>query len=193
MAEPALRAATYADLEAVPAHLVAEIVDGVLETRPSLPFLHNAATTALSGELNAAFARPPTRPDRWIFAYRPEIHFGDQIVVPDLAAWRRSSLPTEPKTAYFETPPDWICEVLIKPNARLARGPKRRIYAQFGVGSYWLFDPVAGFIETFALTGGQWLLLGTVVRGEPVNHPPFDAVSFLLDDLFAFDPAPPES
>ncbi len=34
MAEAAPRWATYADLEAVPDHLVAEIVDGVLETHP---------------------------------------------------------------------------------------------------------------------------------------------------------------
>jgi hypothetical protein len=33
-ADPALRPATYADLEAVPPHLVAEIVDGVPETQP---------------------------------------------------------------------------------------------------------------------------------------------------------------
>ena len=34
MAEAAVRQATYADLEAVPEHLVAEIIDGVLETHP---------------------------------------------------------------------------------------------------------------------------------------------------------------
>ncbi len=34
MAEAAPRWATYADLEAVPDHLVAEIVDGVLEAHP---------------------------------------------------------------------------------------------------------------------------------------------------------------
>ncbi len=34
MAQAAPRLATYADLEAVPPHLVAEIVDGTLETHP---------------------------------------------------------------------------------------------------------------------------------------------------------------
>jgi hypothetical protein len=38
MAEAAVRQATYADLEAVPAHRVAAIVDGVPETHPLLPF-----------------------------------------------------------------------------------------------------------------------------------------------------------
>ncbi|MGH1573017.1 hypothetical protein ACRAWG_23020 [Methylobacterium sp. P31] len=39
MAEAAVRQATYADLEAVPEHLVAEIIDGALETRgPRPPF-----------------------------------------------------------------------------------------------------------------------------------------------------------
>ncbi len=34
MAEPAEKIATYADLQAVPAHLVAEIINGALVTHP---------------------------------------------------------------------------------------------------------------------------------------------------------------
>ncbi|GJD95415.1 Uma2 family endonuclease [Methylobacterium iners] len=194
MAEAAIREATYADPEAVPAHLVAEIIDGRLETQSSLPPRHGAAATALMGELGPAFGRPQGRPGNWMFCWRPEFHFGSQVVVPDMAGWQNGRMLAELDAAFIETPPDWVCEVLSPPTARLDRGPKHRIYAEAGVGHLWLLDPADGVLEAFAPTDGQWLLLGTVQRGEAVSLPPFDAVSFPLDDLFAFDdPAAPNS
>ena len=211
MAEAAIREATYADLEAVPAHLVAEIIDGTLETHPRPRPRHATAMLELGSALAPPFRHGRGGPGGWIFMTEPELHFGRQVVVPDLAGWRRERLPAEPDTAswctpwgrgrpaepdtaFIETPPDWVCEILSPSTSRLDRGPKRRIYAEAGVGHLWLLDPADGVLEAFALTGSQWLLLGTVQRGEPVSLPPFDAVSFPFDDLFAFDdPATPTS
>lgn len=192
MAEAAPRWATYADLEAVPDHLVAEIVDGVLETHPRPRMRHGMAAGELYAELTLPFRRGRGGPGGWIFVIEPEVHLGRHVVVPDIAGWRRERLPAEPETAYTDIPPDWVCEILSPSTARLDRGPKRRIYAEASVGHLWLLDPTDGVLEGFALTGGSWLLLGTVARGETVTLPPFDAVSFPLDDLFPFDdPAAP--
>lgn len=187
MAEPARRIATYADLEAVPEHLVAEIVDGTLETHPRPRPRHATMANDLSGTLGPPFRYGRGGPGGWIFMDEPELHLEPNVVVPDLAGWRRSRLPVEPETAYVETPPDWVCEILSPSTKRLDRGPKRRIYAEAGIGYFWLLDPTDGELEAFALTGAQWLLLGTVQRGETVSLPPFDAIAFPLDDLFAFD------
>lgn len=186
MADPALRRATYADLEAVPQHLVAEIIDGTLETHPRPRPRHAMAAAGLGGALNPPFGRGRGGPGGWIFMVEPELHLGPQVVVPDLAGWRRERLPAEPATAFVETPPDWVCEILSPATARLDRGPKRRIYTEAGVGHLWLLDPADGVLEAFALAGSQWLLLGTVARGETVALPPFEAVPFPLDDLFPF-------
>ncbi len=197
MAEAAPRRATYADLEAVPEPLVAEIVDGVLETHPRPRPRHGAAAMELATELGPPFGRGRGGPGGWIFMIEPELHLGPQVVVPDLAGWRRPRLPVEPQTAFIETPPDWVCEILSPSTVRLDRGPKRRIYAEAGVGHLWLLDPSDGVLEGFALTGGHWLLVGTIQRGETVALPPFDAVPFPLDTLFPLDdpaaPAPPET
>jgi Uma2 family endonuclease len=190
MAEAAPRWATYADLEAVPDHLVAEIINGVLETHPRPRPRHGAAAGELYAELTLPFRRGRGGPGGWIFVIEPELHLGRHVVVPDIAGWRRERLPVEPETAFIETPPDWVCEILSPSTARLDRGPKRRIYAEAGVEHLWLLDPADGVLEGFALTGGRWLLLGTVERGEAVALPPFDAVSFPLDDLFPFDDPP---
>lgn len=187
MAEALIREATYADLEAVPAHLVAEIVDGVLETHPRPRPKHGAAASQLAYELEGPFGRGRGGPAGWIFIIEPELHFGRQVVVPDLAGWRRERLATEPETAFIETAPDWVCEILSPSTARLDRGPKRRVYAEAGITHLWLLDPTVGELEAFELTGRRWLLLATIQRGDLVEVSPFDAAPFPLDDLFPFD------
>ncbi|MDH2310126.1 Uma2 family endonuclease [Methylobacterium brachiatum] len=192
MAEAAVRQATYADLEAVPDHLVVEIIDGVVETHGSLPPVQGAAAFSLAAILGSHTSRRRDDPDAWIYMSKPELRFSPQVVVPDLAGWRRERMPTEPEDAFIETSPDWVCEILSPSTIRLDRGRKRRIYGEAGVDFLWLLDPAAGVLEGFALTDGRWLLLDTVLRGETVAIPPFDAVPFPLDDLFPFaDPAAP--
>jgi Uma2 family endonuclease len=183
----ALRPATYADLSAAPDHLVAEIVDGVLETHPRPRPRHALSASDLFSTLGPPFRYGRGGPGGWVFMSEPELHLGRHVVVPDLAGWRRERMPAEPDTAYVETPPDWVCEILSPSTVRLDRGPKRRIYAEAGIGHLWLLDPGDGVLEGFALTGGQWLLLGTIQRGETVALAPFDAAPFALDDLFPFD------
>lgn len=192
MADPATKQATYADLEAVPDYLVAEIVDGVLETHPRPRPRHGIATARLAGELEAPFGRGRGGPGGWIFIIEPELHFGRQIVVPDISGWRAHRLPSEPEEAFITVAPDWVCEVLSPSTARLDRGAKRRVYAGAGVKHLWLLDPAAGELEAFGLAGTQWLLLSTIQRGESVGVPPFEAVPFPLDDLFPFD-SPPQA
>ena len=51
MADPAERRATYEDLLAVPDHMIAEIIDGVLYTQPRPASPHALASSNLSGEL----------------------------------------------------------------------------------------------------------------------------------------------
>ncbi|MGU3406851.1 Uma2 family endonuclease [Methylobacterium brachiatum] len=192
MAEAAVRQATYADLEAVPDHLVVEIIDGVVETHGPLPPVQGAAAFSLAAILGSHTSRRRDDPDAWIYMSKPELRFSPQVVVPDLAGWRRERMPTEPADAFIETWPDWVCEILSPSTIRLDRGRKRRIYGEAGVDFLWLLDPAAGVLEGFALTDGRWLLLDTVLRGETVAIPPFDAVPFPLDDLFPFaDPAAP--
>ena len=176
-----------ADIAALPETLVGEIVDGVLETHPRPTPRHGAAALELGSELIGPYGRGRGGPGGWIFIVEPELHFGPQIVVPDLAGWRRERLPAEPETPFVEIAPDWVCEILSPSTARLDRGAKRRVYADAGIGHLCLLDPVAGELEAFALAGGHWLLLATIQRGETVAIAPFDAAPFPLDALFPFD------
>jgi Uma2 family endonuclease len=190
MVEVTERPATYEDLLAVPEHLVAEILFGRLVTHPRPAPRHATSANALSTVLTSPFQFGRDGPGGWIFMSEPELHLGEHVVVPDLAAWRRDRLPTLPDTAWIDIPPDWICEVLSPSTQRHDRGDKRIIYADAGVGHLWHLDPVLRMLEVFALRDGKWLLLGSFHDNAEVAAPPFAEVSFSLGLLWPFDAAP---
>ena len=123
----------------------------------------------------------------------PELHLGEHVAVPDLAAWRRERLPALPGTAWIETPPDWLCEVLSPSTERYDRGDKRLIYAEAGVAHVWHVDPVLQMLEVFELREGKWLLLDVFHDDARVKAPPFSELTFALGLLWPFEaPAPPQ-
>jgi Uma2 family endonuclease len=181
---PKQRPATYADLEALPPNLVGEIVFGVLHAHPRPAPRHARASSRLGAELDGPFDRGRGGPGGWIIIDEPELHFGEDVVVPDIAGWRREQMPRLPDTAYFEIAPDWLCEVLSPSTVRLDRSQKLALYAAVGVRHCWLVDPIAQTLEAFALTDGKWLLLRTFAADEDVTAPPFEAHTFPLDVLW---------
>ena len=118
----------------------------------------------------------------------PELHLGPHVLVPDIAGWRRERLTEPADKPYFEVAPDWLCEVLSPSTERHDRGDKRRIYGLFGVPFLWYLEPVAQVLEVFTRRGDDWVLTNTFVGDEPVNAPPFDALTFPLGQLFPLDP-----
>jgi Uma2 family endonuclease len=190
MPKPATRRATYADVLNAPPHVVAELVDGALETHPRPVPRHAVAAARLGSSLGGPFDLGSSGPGGWIFMVEPELHLGTNVVVPDLAGWRRERMPVVPEEAFITLAPDWICEILSPATEMLDRNAKRRIYGEAGVLFLWLLDPRTRLLETFQLVAGKWLLVGVAEADEPVCYVPFDAISFPLSDLFPFD-APP--
>jgi len=184
------RSATYADIEALPPHLVGEILFGALVTHPRPATRHGIATTSLGDELVGPFQKGRGGgPGGWLFIIEPELHLGPHVVVPDIAGWRRHRLDAgAAEGAFIEVPPDWACEVISPSTERYDRGDKRRIYAHFGVQHLWHLDPRARMLEVFRLQDRNWLLTHTFVDTEDVCAPPFDAITFSLGLLWPFDP-----
>jgi Uma2 family endonuclease len=177
-------------LEALPDHLVGEIVNGELVTSPRPDPLHAAAATALGGELFAPFRRGRGGPGGWWILDEPELHLspGGDVLVPDLASWRTKRMPTLPETAWFELPPDWVCEVASPSTAALDRADKMPIYARAGVGYLWLVDAKLQLLETYAREGERWLLLETFKGDAKVRAIPFDAIELELVALWNTGP-----
>ena len=178
------RRATYQDVLDAPPHRVAEIVDGVLHTSPRPAMLHALATSSLGNDLAGPFQFGRGGPGGWWIIDEPELHFGEDILVPDLAGWRRERMPDFPDTAYSTLAPDWVCEVLSPSTRRLDLLGKRPIHAREGVGHMWVVDPKDRTLEAFELRGEQWVLIATAKDDDPVEIRPFEAVTFSLGDLW---------
>ncbi|MBL4635925.1 MAG: Uma2 family endonuclease [Kofleriaceae bacterium] len=181
--------ATYQDVLDAPKHLVAEVLSGTLYThsRPAGP--HAEAASVLGMDIGSAFHRGRGGPGGWIILYEPELHFAQDILVPDLAGWHRERLPSVPKSAYFELAPDWVCEVLSPSTALMDRRNKLPIYAREQVPYVWLVDPRARSVEVFELDGEHYRCLAVHGEDEVVRLPPFDAIELELSALWPSDPA----
>ncbi len=176
--------ATYQDVLDAPPHKVAEVVNGKLYTHPRPAPLHVIASSGLGGLIGMPFHFGVGGPGGWWILDEPELHLGEDILVPDIAGWRRQRMPEAPITAYFELAPDWVCEVLSPLTRRLDLGGKRAAYAREGVNFLWLIDPDARSLEAFKLRGAHWALINTLFDDAPVSLPPFDAIRFNLGDLW---------
>jgi Uma2 family endonuclease len=185
MVKPLRSRATYADVLAAPRHLVAEIVGGELRLTPRPAGQHAAVASALGEELGPAFKRGRGGPGGWIILDEPELHLGPDILVPDLAGWRRERMPSVPDIAYFELAPDWLCEVLSPSTEKSDRADKLRLYAAAMVRHVWLLHPRHRTLEVLRLHDGAWLTIAVHKDDARVRAEPFDAIELDLAVLWA--------
>ncbi len=185
MAIPAPRRATYQDVLAAPENRVAELLNGVLSLHPRPAMPHAAVASALGEELGPPFKRGKGGPGGWIILDEPELHLGENILVPDLAGWRRERMPKVSDEPYCTIAPNWICEVVSPTTGKLDRTQKLPIYAQAAVQHAWIVDPLLRVLETYRNQDGLWLLLGSWADEMRVRAEPFDAIELDLAILWA--------
>lgn len=191
MTATAKKSATYADLEAVPLHLVAEIIFGALVTHPRPVRRHGGASSVLGMATGTPYQLGIGGPGGWIFVDEPQLHLGPHVCVPDIAGWRRERMTEPADKPHFEVPPDWICEVLSPSTEKYDKGDKLRIYAHYNVAYIWFVDPRVKSLEVFKRQDKDWVLKHAFYENDDICAPPFDAITFKLGLLWPFDPATP--
>jgi Uma2 family endonuclease len=182
------RRASPADVEALPEHLVGEIIHGDLVVSPRPTPRHAQAASALAGSLYNPFGEGIGGPGGWWILDEPELRMGIdpemEPLVPDLAGWRVERMPELPETAWFSVSPDWLCEVLSPRTAATDRADKMPFYARAGVRHAWLIDPLLETLEVYRLDGEGWRLVTTWRGDVTVSAEPFDAVPLDLSRLW---------
>jgi Uma2 family endonuclease len=184
MAQVPRKKATYEDLMAVPENLVAEIVDGELFTspRPALPHTQSASQIVadLLGAFGGSAGAPGPHPGGWWILFEPELHLGEDVLVPDAAGWRRERLPKIPNVVGATLAPDWVCEVVSPSTSQLDRRRKMPIYAREGIGHLWIVHPLLQTLEVYRLEAGRWIVASNHGGTDRVRAEPFDAVEIDL-------------
>ncbi len=177
--------ATYQDVLDAPPNKVAEVIEGTLYLNPRPTPRHTVASSGVGASISPPYHYGRGGPGGWWILDEPELHLGEDILVPDLAGWRRERMPEVPEMAYFTLAPDWVCEILSPSTRSLDLGMKREIYARECVVHLWFVDPSSRTLEAFELHDGQWVILKTLTEKDAVSLPPFEAISFSLGDLWS--------
>jgi Uma2 family endonuclease len=167
--------ATYEDLLRLSLEPVAEIVGGDLYTSPKPSIASAVAAFALSGALGGA---------EWWILFQPELQLADDILVADLAGWRRERLARPPATVAIDLTPDWVCEILSPHTEAFDRTRKLPVYARHAVSYAWLVDPGARSLEVFQGENGRWALRSSFVGDALVEADPFHATRLDLPTLW---------
>lgn len=178
------RPATYQDVLDAPENMVAEIVRGALHVHPRPASPHAFAASSLGEEILGPFQKARGGPGGWWIIYEPELHLGPDVLVPDLAGWRRERMPAYPDAPWFDLAPDWVCEVLSPGTRRTDLTDKRDIYGVSGIGHLWFVDPRARMLEAFELRDGAWALVAALKDAAAVRVAPFEAIEFSLAALW---------
>jgi Uma2 family endonuclease len=130
------------------------------------------------------FHRGRGGPGGWRILFEPQLRLGEDILVPDLAGWRRERLPESPRAVSITLAPDWACEVLSPSTEAGDRGEKLPLYAREGVRHVWLVDPDVRTLEVFRLEGTRYSLLATHAHDARVRAEPFEALELELAALW---------
>jgi len=174
----------YRQLEALPENQVGEIINGALHATPRPSGPHGRAASALGMDIGSPYDRGKGGPGGWWIIDEPELHLGEQVLVPDLAGWRHQTLPEIPQDHRFTVAPDWVCEVLSPSTSKTDRIEKMPIYSAHGVAYMWLVDPLERTLEAYILKDKQWVLSGSFKDDDQVSIEPFDAVKLELSGLW---------
>ncbi len=176
--------ATYSDLLALPDTVVGELLGGELFASPRPRALHVVVASSLGAELGGAFQAGRHGPGGWWILDEPELHWDEDVLVPDLAGWRRERLPEIPDEPAFTLVPDWVCEILSPSTARVDLMRKLPRYAVAGVRHAWLVNPSLRSLEVFRLEGPSWVLAGAFSGEDVVRAEPFAAFELNLGQLW---------
>ena len=185
MTERVKASASYDDVLSAPADKIAEIVHGDLYVTPRPALRHSRAASALGADIHDAFDRGRSGPGGWWILDEPELHLVGDVLVPDIAGWRRERLHEIPDLPAMTLAPDWVCEVLSPSTEQFDLLQKMPRYAMARVEHLWIVAPDRKTVEVHARLDREWVLLEAHHGAAIISAPPFEASSIDLGGLWS--------
>ena len=174
----------YKELCDLPDNVVGEILKGELVVSPRPASKHARASSSLGSKIFDSYDEGNGGPGGWWILDEPELRFPDDVVVPDIAGWKKERMPVYPDVKQFKLSPDWVCEVLSPSTARHDKISKLQIYAENKVPHYWIVDPLNRVLEILILDGKTYKLAFVFGKNDDVKAPPFEELEFNLGSLW---------
>lgn len=175
----------YLELEQLPESVIGEVLNGTLITSPRPAPRHIRSASVLGSTLFEPFDRGKGGPGGWWILIEPEIRLNNDVLVPDLAGWRREKVPVIPtEKAYFDIAPNWVCEILSNSTARIDRVIKMPIYAREKIDFVWLIDPERRTLEVYSRSENFWTQIQVFADDMLIKAAPFQDCEIELNSLW---------
>ncbi len=147
-----------------------DVIDGSVVVMPSATFRHERDSAGVLAQL---YAQCPEGIEvlgpNYNFYYKPPT---SSFVCGDVLVARTEDCGEHG----IDVPPLLMVEALSRSSCRHDLLVKRDIYAEAGVPSYWLIDPVAKTLTVMELTDGEYVETQQVIGNEPLTvERPFPA------------------
>jgi len=177
--------ATAADLASLPDAVRAEVVRGVVTEKAAPTFEHGDAQSSLAGALKDPFQRGRGGPGGWWIVTEVDIELeAHEVYRPDVAGWRKESVPERPRGRPIRARPDWVAEVLSISNAEADLGTKLVTYHESGIRHYWIVDPEHETLTVYRWTAEGYVVLLSAGRRDRVRAAPFEDLEIAVGQLF---------
>lgn len=104
------------------------------------------------------------------------------VVEPDILyiSKARASVVTDKNV---QGAPDLVVEILSESTAKIDRATKLKLYARYGVGEYWVIDPVAISVEIYRWVAGGYELAAQLDSSQALTSPLFPGFTLPLTKL----------
>lgn len=108
-------------------------------------------------------ATPRGHESDWWMLFEPRLRLGSDVIVPDLAAWRRSHRKELEHRAEIDVAPEWVCD-LVPVGVDPGDNRKSSTYARHGIRVAWRIDAADRSVEVLERQGSGWFCTTHVDR-----------------------------
>lgn len=157
-----------------------EIIGGIRYDFLSSPKFNHQYTL---GNLHFSFASACAQDGIVLIAPMDVILDDQNTLQPDLLYIRKENKGII-REGYVYGAPDLVVEILSDSTARNDKTIKKTTYERFGVGEYWLVDPVYRLVDQFVLLEGEYRLLGTWTEDDRLASATVRCLNVSLADVF---------
>jgi Uma2 family endonuclease len=173
---------SYADLQRWPedGHQY-ELYGGEIRVVPSATNRHQLILQQLYDQLRA-FER--ARGGRLLVAPSDVVFNQYNVLQPDLLFFTQARRHLVQLDRPTDVSPDLAIEILSPSTSTHDRTRKQAMYVRFGVGEYWIVDPVDETIEVFVIEQGVYRLAQMVGRYDTASSPTIDGLAVDTSQVF---------
>ena len=158
-----------------------QLIEGTLYMSPSPNRFHQQIVLRIAHAIQTYLDAHPVGE---VYVAPLDVYLTDtDVYQPDVVFVRRENAKVLVYEGFVGAP-DLVVEVLSPSNSKLDLGPKRAVYARFGVKELWVADPVKSTVSVYRFLEGAEKPAMTAAVGDVVSTTLIPGFALRMADVF---------